>query len=355
MLGLDLPRSLYPRAGWRDLGLGRLEVWCRGDPTDLPWYSGVAGRTGRLMLHHPAGAEPLVAGADSRFSARIQAPAGMPLVPVWFGGEAPPDREASPYILAIGLAALEGRTDVHAHVGSLSGQCYPPELISALVAEAHVGSAWVSNLDGATGPQAEVNRRVVTQVADRPELEPVFWADPVQGLDRECRSLLEGGGFVALKFHPELNGYSADDRRVEPYLGLAGELGLPALFHTQQARLSHPSLVAGLARRFPRVRFIMGHTGLWGAQEEALACLRQGGDNLVGDLAWFHRIDLLVEEIRVNGPGRFVFGSDAPVDGEESYQQYLWILWRIDADLPLLKALFVDAPARLRRSSAGGR
>ena len=51
---------------------------------------------------------------------------------------------------------------------------YAPELMDELLAEAHVESAWVSNLDGATFSQADSNRRVLDLVADRPALKAVF-------------------------------------------------------------------------------------------------------------------------------------------------------------------------------------
>ena len=49
-----------------------------------------------------------------------------------------------------------------------------------------------------------------------------------------------------------------------------------------------------------------------------------------------------------------MFGSDAPVDGEESYQQYLWILARMGAGQDILRALFVDNPRRLLPPAARG-
>jgi predicted TIM-barrel fold metal-dependent hydrolase len=296
----------------------------------------------------PWSGEPLPGRVRAAWIARLNVPQAPPLLPVWFGGPERPGRDARPYVLGVALARWGGTADVHAHVGRLNGQEYAPQLMDDLLAEAHVASAWVSNLDGASASQADANRRVLELVRGRPALVPVFWANPVEGMDPALERLLEEGGFAGLKFHPELNGYCADDAALDPYLERAAARGMFALFHTDRADRSRPERLARLAARHPRVRFIAGHMGLWGAQEEALRAIREApAANIFGDLAWFHRFDLLAGEIEAGRTERFVFGSDAPVDGEESYQQYLWILLRMSADEDILRALFVDNPRRL--------
>lgn len=355
MLGLGMPGYARPRVGWRLEG-DRLSLWCSADVTRAPWWSGPAHHTGPPVVHLAGGRvtmtrwEPGVASPGAlvpTWYAELELPPGA-LVPVWFAGAVRPAVDARPYVVSPALARLEGATDMHAHLGRLNGEDYSPALMDELLEEAHVGRALVSNLDGAEFSQADANRRVLALVDGRPALRPVFWANPVEGLSKDVEALLGDARFAGLKFHPLLNDYPADDARLDPYLALAAERGLFALFHCDQEENATPERLARLAARHPRVNFIAGHMGLWGAQERCLAEIRASrAQNLYGDLAWFHRWDLLAAELEAGRDERFVFGSDAPVDGEESYQQYLWVLWRMGAGVGLLERLFADNPARL--------
>lgn len=355
MLGMGGPGHARPRVGWR-LDGARLSLWCSADVTRTPWWSGEPHHTGAPVIHHGGGRvtmtrwEPGVARPGAlvpTWAAELDIGRGA-LVPVWFGAGSAPAPDARPYVVSPALARLAGATDMHAHLGRLNGEDYAPALMDELLAEAHVGRALVSNLDGATFTQLEANRRVLDLVAGRASLRPVFWANPVEGLSKDVEALFADPRFAGLKFHPLLNDYPADDPRLDPYLALAAERGMFALFHCDQEENATPERLARLAARHPRVNFIAGHMGLWGAQARCLAEIRSSkAQNLYGDLAWFHRWDLLAAEIEAGRDERFVFGSDAPVDGEESYQQYLWILWRMGAGEPLLKRLFAENPGRL--------
>ena len=358
MLGLSQPAFDRPRVAWRLLEPGHYRLWCAADIVDTPWWAGPAKHRGAPVVHTRGDEQPMrrcepgdVAPGRIRakWTADVVATAPHELVPIWFGDANTPADDSRPYILAPALEGYAGATDVHAHLGRLNGEDYAPELMEDLLSEAHVKRAWVSNLDGATYTQLEANRRVLDLTAGRPSLEPVFWANPVEGLSKDVELLLSDPRFVGLKLHPELNQFPADDRRLDRYLDLAAERGMFALFHTDRAENSRPERLAALAARHPKVNFIAGHMGLWGAQEEALKAIREApAQNIWGDLAWFHRFDLLAKEIAAGRTTRFVFGSDAPVDGEESYQQYLMILYGMSVDEPILRALFVDNPRALR-------
>ena len=65
-----------------------------------------------------------------------------------------------------------------------------------------------------------------------------------------------------LKFHPWVQGFSTADAQFGEICGLAGELGAPVFFHDGTPCYSLPEQIGGLARRFPRTRFVLGHTGL---------------------------------------------------------------------------------------------
>lgn len=358
-----MPEQDLPRVGWRELASGAFEVRATEEVASAPYYTGdpdarpptLWSPAGAVRMRRCEAGEAGEAGAPHRaWTASFTLARPAALVPVWFTDGRAPAADARPYVLGVALSRMGRTRDVHAHIGRLNGRDYAPELMDALLAESHVGAAWVSNLDGASLAQEEANAIAAERCRGHAGLQPVFWANPAEGRPyREIAALLDGGGFVGLKFHPELNGYDAEDARVTPYLELAAERGLFALFHTDVADRSRPEKLGELAARHPRVKFVAGHMGLWGAQAEALRVIAEAEhQNVWGDLAWFHRWDLLAAEIRRGRVSRFVFGSDAPVDGEESHQQYLWILWRMGADETLLRALFVVNPRALEPGEA---
>jgi predicted TIM-barrel fold metal-dependent hydrolase len=354
VLGLSLPERDLPRVGWRERAPGVFDLWAIDAVTTAPYYQGrpdpdppvlwVEGHV--VKLRRREAGDP---GSGAGWFASFDVSEPPALLPVWITDGRVPPPDARPYVLGVALARMPDTRDVHAHIGHLNDRDYPPEIVSALLAESHIKAAWVSNLDGASVAQEEANAIAAARCRGHDGLKPVFWANPAEGKPyREVSALLERGGFVGLKFHPELNGYDLHDPRVTPYLEKAAELGLFALFHTDIAERSRPEKLAALAAKHPRVKFVAGHMGLWGAQAEALAAIAAAEhQNIWGDLAWFHRFDLLAVEIARGRTTRFVFGSDAPVDGEESHQQYLWVLWRMGADETLLRALFVENPRAL--------
>jgi len=88
----------------------------------------------------------------------------------------------------------------------------------------------------------------------------------------EIRHCVEDLRMRGLKFHPWLQGFSMADPPFGEMCGLAGELGVPVILHDGTPCYSLPEQVAGLARRFPKTRFVLGHSGLlwnWRSAMEA--------------------------------------------------------------------------------------
>jgi predicted TIM-barrel fold metal-dependent hydrolase len=91
------------------------------------------------------------------------------------------------------------------------------------------------------------------------------------GVDEAGRCIQELG-HRGLKFHPWLQGFSLSDTVFGAVCDLAGELGVPIILHDGTPCYSLPEQVGGLARRFPRTRFVLGHAGLlwnWRSAAEA--------------------------------------------------------------------------------------
>lgn len=160
--------------------------------------------------------------------------------------------------------------------------------------------------------------------------------------------------FVGIKLHPKQIGISAQDPAYEPYLQLAKEKKLPVLFHSEVAidwsktggevlkekslwNNSDPRLIYQLAKKYPEVPVILGHTGAGGAPAHDIAIntllesIKKKDANLYADISWMdfnngmpaykpEKIIKLIKELKKeNALDRIMFGSDVPVGcfGEE--------------------------------------
>jgi predicted TIM-barrel fold metal-dependent hydrolase len=123
----------------------------------------------------------------------------------------------------------------------------------------------------------------------------------------EVRRCVEDLGMQGLKFHPWLQGFSTADATFGEMCGLAGELGVPVLLHDGTPCYSLPEQIGGLARRFPKTRFVLGHSGLLWSWRSAMEAARR--PNVWLCLCGPHM--RAFEELCARcDPARIVWGSD---------------------------------------------
>jgi predicted TIM-barrel fold metal-dependent hydrolase len=122
-----------------------------------------------------------------------------------------------------------------------------------------------------------------------------------------------GAGVRGLKLHPFMDGaFMANDvELVHPLMRVASDNGLVVLVHSGWGWNSAPGVVADLARSFPEVCVIMGHSGRYGFHREAAAV---GADlpNLFFDTAGLATPGAVEELVGRVGASRVLFGSDHP-------------------------------------------
>ena len=123
----------------------------------------------------------------------------------------------------------------------------------------------------------------------------------------EARRCLKELGLSGLKFHPWLQGFSTADPVLDDMLELAADFDVPVIFHDGTPCYTLPEQIGGLARRHPRTRIILGHSGILYSWRSAMA---------VGSLpnVWLtlcgpHQRAMEVIHQRL-GPGRLLWGSD---------------------------------------------
>lgn len=119
---------------------------------------------------------------------------------------------------------------------------------------------------------------------------------------------------VGIKIHPSMHAYPAVGERYRPMWEFAQEHAIPVLAHTWAGDPHcRPSAFLDVARRYPSVPIILGHSGgSWAGVDEALeAALAR--DTLVLDItASLLKQGLLERMVRTVGSERILFGTDLP-------------------------------------------
>ena len=87
-------------------------------------------------------------------------------------------------------------------------------------------------------------------------VNPWYGASATEELKRAI-----GQGLRGLKLHPRIQGYAITNEIVYPLIELAAELDIPVYCHTGTYVCAEPFQLAHLARHYPEVNFIMGHSG----------------------------------------------------------------------------------------------
>lgn len=139
-------------------------------------------------------------------------------------------------------------------------------------------------------------------------------ANPWRGaaaLDELARA--RDAGARALAVDSVLQGFDLLDGLVDPLLGFAEDAGWFVYVRTGTPPNALPLPLATLARRYPRLAFVMGRSGATDFWIDAAPALRHA-PNLFGDTA-YAPWDTVLTEFAADpeiGPRRLVFSTDAP-------------------------------------------
>jgi len=132
---------------------------------------------------------------------------------------------------------------------------------------------------------------------------------PQDDYRREVRRCVEQAGFKGLKLHPLAHAVNPLGRRGQSVFALANEMGLPVIVHTGAGiPWAAPSLLQGVAERYPGLPLVVAHAGgmiLAGeAGELAARCT-----NVYLECSWSGGF-LVRHWVQLLGAGRVLFGSD---------------------------------------------
>lgn len=125
-------------------------------------------------------------------------------------------------------------------------------------------------------------------------------------------------GFKGIKLHPWLSGFPANDPMLYPILEVASRHKLPILYHSGTPPYSTPLLIAEIAKEFPRVPVIMGHSGKHDLYLDALAAAKLS-DNIYLETSGQTIKQFYEKAIELIGAERILFGTDGPSWGGTVY------------------------------------
>jgi hypothetical protein len=141
----------------------------------------------------------------------------------------------------------------------------------------------------------------------------------------ELKRAVEDLGLKGIKFHPPLQNFFPNDKKVYPIYEWAQTLGLPVVFHIgttpfgAMCRLSQadPLLLDDVAVDFPRLKIILTHLGtLW--QNEAFMVVEKNPNVYIDTAAYLYEIETLLDDHLVSrlGEDKIIFGTDYPMPSE---------------------------------------
>ena len=129
-------------------------------------------------------------------------------------------------------------------------------------------------------------------------------------------------GLKGLKFHPPLQNFFMNDKKVFPVYEKAVDLNIPVIFHVgttpfgSLCRLSqaNPLRVDDVAVEFPDLRIMLTHLGtLW--HNESFMVVEKNPNVFIDTAAYLYEIEqiLTMDLVRRIGEDKIIFGTDYPM------------------------------------------
>ncbi|RIQ17869.1 amidohydrolase family protein [Jiangella rhizosphaerae] len=251
--------------------------------------------------------------------------------------------------------------DFHTHTPAwrtsswLGGATFDAADFLAFMDAAGIERAVVLSHDGLFNPSPRANDELAAFVAADPDRLIGFGTVSPRHEDAalEAARMMDELGLRGMKLHPWLQGFSLQERTLDPICEVLVERGGTLLCHDGTPPYSTPAQIAALARRHPRLPVVLGHGGLHDCWREALEACRQT-PNLY--LCICGTPPYAARHIVEHGPAdRILFGTDAGLS-DQAEQHYAVARvaeidgWGISADRR--RAMLVDNPRRLLERSA---
>lgn len=213
--------------------------------------------------------------------------------------------------------------DTHTHLyKEFTGvEALPIERFVEILQNQNVSKAWCFTLEGFYGNHKEANDRLYRLTKLYPEMLIPFCTVAPQTEDvlKEMERCADKLGMKGLKFHTWLQAFTPTHPLMPPVVKKCVELGWPIVCHDGTPPYASSFQIAYLASLNPKVKVILGHSGLHDLWKEALEAAKAYPNVYLSTCgADYWALKVMVKEV---GAKRILFGSDHPFGGEES----LWV------------------------------
>lgn len=225
--------------------------------------------------------------------------------------------------------------DSHTHIGNFTTINMEPEMLINAMDKKGIEFSLASNIEGIEFSQdgkklkysedtnqINVNKRMI-DIANNSnfKLGALIWIRPnIEGCTPDFEEFVEDNiqNIFGIKCHPFYSNLAFDNPKFVKYIHLAKKFKLPIVVHTATDEFSSPYKVYKMAVRFPEINFLMVHMGLGTDNEEAIKLISLL-PNLYGDTTWV-KPEKVLRAIKVCGSFKILFGTDAPINGKETYE-----------------------------------
>ncbi|MBR2715173.1 MAG: amidohydrolase family protein [Ruminococcus sp.] len=222
--------------------------------------------------------------------------------------------------------------DTHVHIGTMLNFDMKEEHITYMMKEYGIDHCIVSNSECATHdhfqnpiPEKYVKNHIDTneRVIDfarknEGKISVALWVNPYEDVSTIEPLIIKNRDIVkAVKFHPFHSKLKFSSDEIQNYIKLSEKYNLTVVTHTGDGECDDVKLVYEMALKYPDVNFVMVHMGLGTDNNEAINLISKL-PNLYGDTTWVS-IESTLNFLRICGDDKIVFGSDAPIDGKDTY------------------------------------
>lgn len=217
--------------------------------------------------------------------------------------------------------------DVHGHIGRLAERDFSLPEMKRYLNTCGVQHVLVSNLDAASHhpaagnvEEAPANLASLHMRREDARFVPLYWVRLGQ-FDSNLRAFagaLDVEPFAGAAFAPLLNGFAADDPRLDAYLSVLAKIKKAAVFHSARDDAGRPERVHTLARRHPRVPVVLCDAGGDTHWNEALDVVGRAWERQDARLylcSGRASAEDVLAAVNVIGDEAVVFGSDATCFG----------------------------------------
>jgi len=139
-------------------------------------------------------------------------------------------------------------------------------------------------------------------------LNPKFVDKAIRDLKRCIREL----GLKGVKLGPRYDGYFANDPRIDPFYEEVSKLKIPIIYHCGPTGVNSIVSICNVADKFPELKIIIGHMGVWWEQLTEAGWLLKKYENVYLETSGSLSHIMIEKAVELVGPERVMFGTDTP-------------------------------------------